>query len=161
RRGSRLMAATPRATTRLTAAPHRLDRAALAGVLVREFTNFRSYWRATTFSSVMEPTIYLLAFGLGFGALVAKVNGYDYVDFVAFLTGFGSASFGVLTSAVVKSIDSFSYVTSMVVTPLMLCAGSFFPIDNLPQGVQIAANFNPLYHCVQLVRDFVFGTLEL
>jgi hypothetical protein len=31
---------------------------------------------------VVEPTIYLLAFGFGFGSLVAQVAGYDYIDFV-------------------------------------------------------------------------------
>jgi lipooligosaccharide transport system permease protein len=83
------------------------------------------------------------------------------VPLIAFCSGFGWSSFGILVASRVKSIDSFSYVTSMVITPLMLFAGSFFPISALPRGVEIAVNFNPLYHCVQLVRDFVFGTLEL
>jgi lipooligosaccharide transport system permease protein len=221
--------------------PRRLDRAGLAGVLVREVVNYGSYWRSSTFSSTVEPTIYLLAFGFGFGSLVSQVNGLDYVQFVgtgtvatavlfssvfsamfgtfvkyqfqhtydailaapvdteeivtaealwiatrasvygcfpmivamvfgldpawgmltvpfiAFLAGFGWASFGILISAVMKSIDNFSYVTSTVITPLFLVAGTFFPIDNLPRWAQIAANVNPLYHCVELVRHAVFG----
>ncbi|MDQ3724102.1 MAG: hypothetical protein M3376_13790, partial [Actinomycetota bacterium] len=48
----------------------RLEPAAIRGVLVREITNFGSYWRSTTFSSTIDPTIYLLAFGFGFGTLV-------------------------------------------------------------------------------------------
>ena len=63
--------------------PGRLERTAIGGVLVREIINFSSYWRSTTFSSTVEPTIYLLAFGFGFGSLVAVVGGYDYIDFVA------------------------------------------------------------------------------
>ena len=219
----------------------RLDRSALAGVLVREVVNFSSYWRATTFSSTVEPTIYLLAFGFGFGTLVASIDGLDYVEFVgtgtvatavlfssvfpamfgtfvkrefqrtydailaapvdseeivtgeslwiatragtfgcvpllvamifgldpswgmllvpfiAFITGFGWAAFGIFIAAVLKSIDHFSYVTSTVVTPLMLVAGTFFPIDRLPEWAQFLANFNPLYHCVELVRHACFG----
>ena len=61
----------------------RLERSALTGVLVREVVNYSSYWRASTFSSTVEPTIYLLAFGFGFGSLVAAIGGYAYVDFVA------------------------------------------------------------------------------
>jgi lipooligosaccharide transport system permease protein len=57
----------------------RLERPALAGVLVREIVNFSSYWRGTTFSATVEPTIYLLAFGFGFGSLVSHVGGYRYV----------------------------------------------------------------------------------
>ena len=52
------------------------------------------------------------------------------------MTGFGFASFGVLISAIAKTIDNFNYVTSAVITPLFLVAGTFFPIDQLPRGVR-------------------------
>ena len=220
----------------------RLDPAAIAGVMSRDVNLFRKFWKATTFSSIVEPTIYLLAFGFGFGGLVATVNGVDYIQyvgtgvvasaalfssvfagmfntfirrefqrtydallaapvsveelvtaeilwiscragvycmapllvaiafgldplwgivlvpFVGFITGWGFASFGVLISAVAKSIDNFNYVTSAVVTPLFLLAGTFFPISELPPLIEALAQLNPLYHCVQLVRDLViFG----
>ncbi|HVD50021.1 MAG TPA: ABC transporter permease [Gaiellaceae bacterium] len=61
----------------------RLERSAITGVLVREVVNFSSYWRSSTFSSTVEPTIYLLAFGFGFGSLVSRVGGFPYVEFVA------------------------------------------------------------------------------
>lgn len=73
----------------------RLERPALAGVLVREIINFSSYWRSTTFSSTVEPTIYLLAFGFGFGSLVATVGGFAYVEFV----GTGTVATAVLFSS--------------------------------------------------------------
>src|SRR5512144_2904831 len=81
---------------RARTAPGRLDRAALAGVLVREVVNFSSFWRSTTFSSTVEPTIYLLAFGFGFGSLVSSVAGLDYVQFV----GTGTVATAVLFSSV-------------------------------------------------------------
>jgi lipooligosaccharide transport system permease protein len=219
----------------------RLERPALMGVLVREVINFGSYWRSSTFSSTVEPTIYLLAFGFGFGSLVSRVGGLDYVQyvgtgtvatavlfssvfpgmfgtfikykfqhtydailaapvdteelvtaealwiaaragtygcmpmlvamvfgldpswgmlvvpFVGFAAGYGWACFGVLIAAVLKSIDNFSYVTSTVITPLFLVAGTFFPLSGLPDWVQIAANLNPLFHTVELVRHAAFG----
>jgi lipooligosaccharide transport system permease protein len=219
----------------------RLDRNALAGVLVREVVNFTSYWRSTTFSSTVEPTIYLLAFGFGFGSIVSTVAGYDYVEFVgtgtvatavlfssvfpamfgtfvkykfqrtydailaapvdpeelvtgeglwiaaragtygcvplivamffgldpswgmltvpfiAFITGFGWASAGILIAALMKAIENFNYVTSIVITPMFLVAGTYFPIAGLPEWAQVLAQFNPLYHCVELVRAAVFG----
>ncbi len=61
----------------------RLERPALTGVLVREVVNFSSYWRSSTFSSTVEPTIYLLAFGFGFGSLVSTIGGIPYLQFVA------------------------------------------------------------------------------
>ena len=60
----------------------RLEPAALRGVMVREIVNYSSFWRSSTFSSTVDPTIYLLAFGFGFGSLVSTVAGYDYIDFV-------------------------------------------------------------------------------
>jgi len=49
----------------------------------REVANFRTFWKATTFSSVLEPVVYLLAFGLGLGAtIVDRVDGLDYVEYV-------------------------------------------------------------------------------
>jgi lipooligosaccharide transport system permease protein len=220
----------------------RLEPAAIAGVMSREVANFRTFWRSTTFSSVLEPVIYLCAFGLGLGSTVVnKVDGLDYVQFVGtgmvatavifssalpamfgsfvkerfqrtydailaapvdveelvtaeilwislraavygcfpllvsmlfgldptpgmllvplfnFVTAFGFAAFGVATAATVSKIDQFSYVTTLVVTPLFLVAGTFFPIDQLPEGFQIAAQFNPLHQLVELVRHASFG----
>ena len=78
----------------------RLERSALSGVLVREVINYSSYWRSVTFSSTVEPTIYLLAFGFGFGSLVSTVAGYDYVEFV----GTGTVATAVLFSSAFPSM---------------------------------------------------------
>ena len=59
-------------------------------------------------------------------------------------------------AAIAKTIDNFNYVTSAVLTPMFLVAGTFFPISNLPAGDRRRSReINPLYHCVQLVRDVV------
>ena len=78
----------------------RLERRALMGVLVREVINFSSFWRSTTFSSTVEPTIYLVAFGFGFGSLVSHVGGFRYVEFV----GTGTVATAVLFSSVFSGI---------------------------------------------------------
>ena len=44
-----------------------------------------------------------------------------------------------------------------MITPLFLVAGTFFPIDQLPEGLQVAAQFNPLHQLVELVRHAAFG----
>src|SRR6476661_9309607 len=232
-------ARTPASTRRV----RRLEPAALAGVMSRDIVLFGRYWKATTFSSVVQPTIYLLAFGLGFRSLVPQVGNISYVEYLAtgvvatavlfssafpgmfntfvrwqfqrtydamlaapvdveelitaevlwisvgagvygmaplivamafglspnvgmllvplvgFVTGFGFACFGVLVAAVAKTIDNFNYVTSAVLTPLFLVAGTFFPITTFPPVLRAIAEINPLYHCVQLVRDAALGHL--
>jgi lipooligosaccharide transport system permease protein len=232
------MAATTAPRTRRLG---RLERSALTGVLVREVVNFSSYWKSSTFSSTVEPTIYLLAFGFGFGALVGRIGGYEYVEFVgtgtvatavlfssafpamfgtfvkyqfqrtydailaapvdteelvtaealwiatragvygcvpmlvaiafgldpawgmltvpliAWISGFGWACFGISVAGFSKSFENFNYVVSAVLTPLFLVAGTFFPLDALPGWAQFLGNFNPLHHCVELVRHAAFG----
>jgi lipooligosaccharide transport system permease protein len=221
--------------------PRRLERSALAGVLLREWIVFLRFWRTRTFSAVVEPTVYLLAFGLGFGRLVSKVGHVPYVQFVgtgtvatavlfsavfsgmfdslykrryqrvydamlatpvdveemvtaevlflgvragvygsapllvafAFglpprpamllvpfigaLTGIGFAALGMFFGALVQTFDAFGYVISGLVTPLFLVAGTFFPVSRLPVWGRDAAQINPLYHCVELVRHTAFG----
>lgn len=56
--------------------------APVRGVWRHELALFRRYWRSSSFASTVEPTIYLLAFGFGFGSLLGRVAGYRYVDFV-------------------------------------------------------------------------------
>jgi lipooligosaccharide transport system permease protein len=72
-----------------------VEPSALAGVLYHDLTMFRRYWASTTFSAVVEPTIYLLAFGVGIGSLVPVVAGYDYIDFL----GTGVVATAVLFSS--------------------------------------------------------------
>jgi lipooligosaccharide transport system permease protein len=77
------------------------------------------------------------------------------VPIANFTCGLGFAFAGIAIAGVAKSIDNFNYVTSAVITPIFLLAGTYFPISGLPDGIAAAARVNPLYHMVQLVRDLV------
>jgi lipooligosaccharide transport system permease protein len=79
----------------------RLEPAAITGIMSREVANFRTFWKATTFSSVLEPIVYLLAFGLGLGATVVdRVDGLDYVEFV----GTGMVATAVIFSSALPAM---------------------------------------------------------
>lgn len=73
-----------------------LEPGALGAVLYRERVVFTRYWRSTTFSAVVEPAIFLLAFGFGIGVMVAEVQGVTYLEFV----GTGVVAMAVLFAAV-------------------------------------------------------------
>jgi lipooligosaccharide transport system permease protein len=95
--------------------------------------------------------------------LVAMIFGLNpswgmlLVPLIAALAGYGWACFGIFIAARSQKIESFSYWQSGLLTPMFLVAGTFFPLNQLPQWAQVAGNFNPLFHCVQLVRHAVFG----
>jgi hypothetical protein len=95
--------------------------------------------------------------------LVAMIFGLEpswgmlLVPLIAALAGFGWAAFGLFIAAKSEKIESFSYWQSGLLTPMFLVAGTFFPLDGLPQWAQFLGHINPLYHCVELVRHAVFG----
>ncbi len=234
----------PQVARRLTPGRvRRFEPGAVAAVMARELTVFRKGWRSTTFSAVAEPTIFLIGFGFGIGAIVERVGGIDYIDFIAtgivgsaalfssaapamygtfikrrfqkiydailaapvdvpeivaaetlwiamrsalysagplligmllgldpswgmllvppiaFVTGLGFAAFGMLVAAVSSSLDNFNYIQSGVFTPLLLLGGVIFPLQRLPAWVEVIAQVNPVYHCVELVRHSVFESL--
>jgi lipooligosaccharide transport system permease protein len=67
----------------------------------REVANFRTFWKATTFSSVLEPIIYLVAFGIGLGSTVVdRVDGLEYVEFV----GTGMVATAVIFSSALPAM---------------------------------------------------------
>ena len=222
-----------------------VDAAAVHGVVLRNYRVFLRTWKSTTALSVVDPVIALLGFGFGFGALVAKVGGIDYIEFVGtgivaqtllftsifpgmfetffkrdyqhtydallaapvdpvdlvtaealwlaaksavyglapllvaicfgldpkpamllvplygLVTAFGFACVGIMIAANATSFASFDYVISMLVTPLFLFAGTFFPLGGLPRWVQLAAQANPLFHTVELIRHAAFGLQPL
>ena len=131
----------------------RLERSALTGVLVREIVNFSSYWRSTTFSSTVEPTIYLLAFGFGFGSLVSTVGGYDYVEFV----GTGTVATAVLfSSAFPAMFGTFVKYQFQRTYDAILAA----PVDTeelvTAEALWIATRAG-VYGCVPMLVAMVFG----
>jgi lipooligosaccharide transport system permease protein len=98
-----------------------------------------------------------------FPLLVSFLFGLDptwgmlLVPIFAFVTALGFSSFGIAVAGTVHKIDQFNYVTTLVITPLFLVAGTFFPINQLPEGFQVLAQFNPLHQLVELVRGAAFG----
>src|SRR5690606_39729326 len=53
------------------------------GVWRHELALYKRYWKSQSFASMVEPTFFLLAFGYGFGSMIAVIGDYRYLDFVA------------------------------------------------------------------------------
>jgi lipooligosaccharide transport system permease protein len=76
-----------------------------------------------------------------------------------FLTGLCFAAMGLIITALAPSYDFFMYYFTLLITPMMLLSGVFFPIEQLPKGVQWAAEVLPLSHSVQLIRPLLSGSV--
>ena len=70
------------ARPRVHVRPGRFELDAVLGVVAREWILYGQSWRATTFAAIVEPTIYLLAFGFGMGALIGNLAGFSYIEFL-------------------------------------------------------------------------------
>jgi lipooligosaccharide transport system permease protein len=178
------------------------------------WTWYRRNWRATAVSSVLQPVLFLVAFGVGFGALVADrpgvgaaTGGVSYlvwltpallavsaVQSAAFessypvLSGFkwqriyhamtagpitpaqvaighiawvtvkltftGAAVTALVTAyaAKVELAQGFTVLFRLIVIPITLFSGTFFPVEQLPAVVRPLAWISPLWHGTELAR---------
>jgi lipooligosaccharide transport system permease protein len=198
-------------------------------------------WKTSLIPPFLDPLFYLVGMGYGLGALVIKIQGMSYAEFIApaliasvmmtapfFENSIGSfvrltyqktfdamistpvsiedvatgellygasraviqatsilivvAAFGLIKSWLVVFIPLFclfaafvngtialSYMTFMpaisyvdyfftvVMTPMFLFAGTFFPVSQLPQWAQNVAYMMPLYHIVNITRALCTG----
>ncbi|RRQ20984.1 ABC transporter permease [Thiohalobacter thiocyanaticus] len=76
---------------------------------------------------------------------------------VVFLTGLCFAGPAIIMSALASNYDFFNYYFVLVVTPMMLLCGVFYPIDSLPELMQYIVQALPLTHAVALTRPLVAG----
>jgi len=212
----------------------------------RNLTVFRKYSLPSLIGpSVGEPLLYLLGLGFGLGALVGKVGGLRYVEFVApgmvmssamfaaayectygahvrmihqksyeailttplsledvvagdVLWGASKGAFNgtvmlmvvglfgltrslwalavpvvialvallfaalsLVVAAVAKSFEFFNYYLTLVVTPMFLFCGVFFPLESLPRWAQALARVLPLTYAVRATRALMQGRPEL
>lgn len=80
---------------------------------------------------------------------------------VGILTGLAFAVPIFAFAATQRGDDGFSVLYRLVVTPLMLFSGVFYPVAQLPLVVQAIAWVTPLWHGVELCRALALGaTLE-
>lgn len=76
---------------------------------------------------------------------------------VLFLVGLAFAAMGLIMTTLAPSYDFFMYYFTLLITPMTLLSGVFFPLAQLPEPLQQAAQFLPLTHAVQLVRPLLAG----
>lgn len=222
-------------------------------VVEHHWTWYRRNWRATAVSSVVQPLLFLLAFGVGFGALIdgtgratqatgglaylvwlapallcvsatqtalfdstypvlsgfkwqrhylamtatpvepahvvaghlawllVKVGGCGaiYVVIIAVFGGVRSVGIvaalfaAVLTAAAVAAPvtaftagvedegTAFSVLFRLVLIPMMLFSGTFFPVEQLPAWARPLTWLSPLWHGTALARAATLGGAEL
>lgn len=109
-------------------------------------------WGATK-SIISGVCIFIVVWALG---LIKLESAIVIIPAVA-LTGLMFASLSMFFTSIVQSFDAFNYYFTLLVSPMFLVSGVFFPIDQLPSIVKDLAWFLPLTHAVNIIRPAAMG----
>ncbi len=80
---------------------------------------------------------------------------------IAFLIGLCFAGPAIVMSAFSRSYDFFNYYFTLVITPMFILCGVFYPTESLPQALQSFVQALPLTHAVALVRPLMADQASL
>jgi len=113
-------------------------------------------WGATR--SLISSSI-VLGVVAAFGLVTSPL--FLLIPFVAFLAGLMFSAIAMCFTSIAPNIDFFNYPAFLLITPMFLLSGTFFPLTDLPGFIQITAKaFLPLTHAVSLTRGLIVGDLE-
>ncbi|MFU8889329.1 MAG: ABC transporter permease [Trueperaceae bacterium] len=90
-------------------------------------------------------------FGARGGGSPLLVFGAALLDVAAFL------AFGYALAALLPNARAVPVVGNVLVVPMLFLSGATAPLEVMPAAVQRAAQYNPLYHAVALLRGAWFG----
>src|SRR5512141_2817632 len=71
---------------------------------------------------------------------------------LGFAVGLTFGALGLVMNALAPSYDFFTSFFTLVLTPMLLLCGVFFPVDQMPVALQGIAAFLPLKHAIGLAR---------
>lgn len=119
---------------------------------VRDILLGEAFWAAS--KSVLSATFILIV-----AAFLGAVHDWQviWVLPIALLTGVTFAGMALVVTAISRSYDFFLYYFTLLLTPMLLFSGVFFPIEGMPPMVQQAAGALPLTHAIDMVRPLMTG----
>ena len=96
---------------------------------------------------------------LAVAAMLGAVNDWSALLIipVIFLTGVCFAAPGLVVTAYARGYEYFNFYMTLIMTPMFILCGVFYPVSSLPGPVQSAVQFLPLTHAVEIIRPIVVG----
>ncbi len=113
-------------------------------------------WGAT--KSLINATIVLIVI-TAFGLVTSPTA--VLIPVVIVITGVMFASMAMMFTSLVPNLDSFNYPFFLLIMPMFLFSGTFFPLTVLPGWGQGIAMLLPLTHVSNLVRDLQMGYFDI
>lgn len=103
--------------------------------------------------------------GVGAAVVLAVITAFGLVQSpLALLTiplglvvGFAFGALGLVTTALSPDYSFFNYFFTLVIAPMFLLSGIFFPVETLPGWAVVLAHVFPLTHAVRISRALTLG----
>ena len=77
---------------------------------------------------------------------------------VGLLVGLTFGAAGLVMNALAPNYDFFTYFFTLVLTPMLLLSGVYFPVEQMPRVARRASTqFLPLKHAIDLARPLMLG----
>jgi len=77
----------------------------------------------------------------------------------ALLLGFAFGAVGMAATSFMKTWQDFDLI-QLVVLPMFLFSGTFYPLDAYPEALRIVVQLTPLYQGVDLIRSLTVGEIS-
>lgn len=122
-----------------------------APLSIRDIIAGEMFWAATK-SLISGSAIFIVA-GL-LGGIQSWYSAWLALP-VVLLIGLCFAGLALVVCVIAPSYDFFLYYFTLVITPMFLFCGVFYPITALPDFAQMLAQILPLTHAVELVRPLM------
>ncbi len=79
----------------------------------------------------------------------------------ALLVAAAFAAAGLAGTSFLRTVNDFDVPMGLIVMPMFLFSGTFFPIDVYPTWIQVLMQATPLYHAISLIRGLSTGLVSL
>jgi lipooligosaccharide transport system permease protein len=76
---------------------------------------------------------------------------------LGFVIGLTFGAFGLVMNSLAPGYDFFTYFFTLVLTPTLLLSGVFFPVEQMPAALRVAASILPLSHAIDIARPLLSG----
>ena len=109
--------------------------------------------RASRRRRASPAAILLVIVALGFGHTWLAL----WILPLGFLVGLVFGAFGLAMNALAPGYDFFTYFFTLIITPMLLLSGVYFPVDQMPGWLASAASVLPLKHAIDIARPLMLG----
>jgi lipooligosaccharide transport system permease protein len=79
----------------------------------------------------------------------------------ALLVAAAFAAAGLAGTSYLRTVNDFDVPMGLIVMPMFLFSGTFFPIEAYPEPLQWVIQLTPLYHAINLIRGLSLGVVGL